>query len=580
MANGRINKEDVIDPALQKEIENITASLKKMADSLGVVVVETSKLNASNKEGVSSTQQRKKANDDLSKSEQLIAQYNEKIVKTYETLSEKEKEILILKEKAAQASSKLTNAIKNEVNASENAIKAAEKAAKESERAAMVKEKALQREILAQQKAAEKAEQKAEKEARAAEKAAEKEKKLQDRLEKESGILGSLIKKQQELENARLKATDKTSLAKINKDIEANQKAMQEAKGTTAGWGTALASFQAKWNAIGALMAGVVFKGIDMVTNALKDGVKAVVEFDQKSRELQTITGASAIGMIQMQAAAVKMSLGFGESGIKVNQSASDILEAFKLVGSAKPELLTNAKALETVTEQALILAKAAGTDTATAVTSLTKIMNQFGAPAEQAGRYINVLAAGAKYGAGEIPYLSDAVGRVGVVSKTANQPIEELAATMELFAEKGLESEKAGTAYRNVLIKSMNDQANYKDGVFSTQLMMENLGKVSTDTTLLTKKFGLENVVVAQTLAQGTDRIKELTKQMTGTNTAYEQAENNTKTLADSWQYLKQGLSAIVLGIAGSAGPLKSIIDLFGKWAAAIGMAFQTPLS
>ena len=33
-------------------------------------------------------------------------------------------------------------------------------------------------------------------------------------------------------------------------------------------------------------------------------------------------------------------------------------------------------------------------------------------------------------------------------------------------------------------------------------------------------------------------------------------------------------------MGIAGSAGPLKSIIDLFGKMAAAIGMAFQTPVS
>lgn len=361
------------------------------------------------------------------------------------------------------------------------------------------------------------------------------------------------------------KEQSRRATAELNKEIKKQVDVLEGGKKSTNTWGNALTSFQAKWNAAGAAMATFAVTGVMAVVAAFKEAAKSVIEFGSKARELQTITGAGVIGMIQMQAAAIKMSIGMGQSGIKINESASSILEAFKLVASAKPELLGNAKALETVTEQALILAKASGTDVPTAVTSLTKIMNQFNAPAEQAGRYINVLAAGAKYGAGEIPYLADAVGRVGVVSKTANQPIEELSAVMELFAEKGLESEKAGTAYRNVLIKSMNDQKNYKDGVFSTQLMMQNLGKVQNDTTLLTKKFGVENVVVAQTLAQGADRIKELQKQMTGTNTAYEQAENNTRTLAESLKFLKTGLSALMAQTLNSNGAFKDLVDGVG---------------
>lgn len=400
--------------------------------------------------------------------------------------------------------------------------------------------------------------------------------------EKNRQIIAKSIKtiSDAEKENLIIKEQARRATAELNKEIKKTVDAMEGGKKSTNTWSNALTSFQAKFNTIGNVLGGAVFAGIAAVGMAFKEAFNEVVKFNTKATELQTITGAGVIGMIQMTSAAVKMSLGFGESGIKINQSASDILEAFKLVASAKPELLGNAKALEQVTEQALILAKAAGTDAATAVTSLTGIMNQFNAPAKDAGRYVNVLAAGAKFGAGEIPFLAESITKFGVAAKTAKQPIEESAAVMELFAEKGLKAEQAGISYRNILIKSMADQKNYKDGVFSTSLMMENLGKIQNDTTLLTKKFGVENVLAAQILAQGRQRVDELTKSLTGTNTAYEQAENNTKTLSESWTYLKKGVEAITLGILGSAGPLKTFIDLLGKAAAAIGLAFNENVS
>lgn len=85
--------------------------------------------------------------------------------------------------------------------------------------------------------------------------------------------------------------------------------------------------------------------------------------------------------------------------GRTTEYSASQAAEALKLMASAKPELLNTADGLTTATHSALILAQAAGTTLPDATKTLALSLNQFGASANQADRYINVLAAGAKYG-------------------------------------------------------------------------------------------------------------------------------------------------------------------------------------
>ncbi|WP_407261530.1 hypothetical protein [Klebsiella quasipneumoniae] len=71
--------------------------------------------------------------------------------------------------------------------------------------------------------------------------------------------------------------------------------------------------------------------------------------------------------------------------------------EALKLMASAKPELLKTSDGLQKATNSALILAQAAGTTLPDATRTLALSLNQYGASAQEADRYINVLAAGAK---------------------------------------------------------------------------------------------------------------------------------------------------------------------------------------
>ncbi|MBN0379666.1 phage tail tape measure protein, partial [Pseudomonas aeruginosa] len=83
--------------------------------------------------------------------------------------------------------------------------------------------------------------------------------------------------------------------------------------------------------------------------------------------------------------------------------SASQAAEALKLMASAKPELLKTSDGLQKATKSALILAQAAGTTLPDATRTLALSLNQYGASAQEADRYINVLAAGARYGSSEI---------------------------------------------------------------------------------------------------------------------------------------------------------------------------------
>ena len=73
----------------------------------------------------------------------------------------------------------------------------------------------------------------------------------------------------------------------------------------------------------------------------------------------------------------------------------------------------------------------------------------------------MNVLAAGSKYGAGEVDYLGESISKVGAIAKNANVSLEATTAVMELFAEKGIRAETAGRGFKNVLVDLQKDTKN-----------------------------------------------------------------------------------------------------------------------
>ncbi|MHC4316625.1 MAG: phage tail tape measure protein, partial [Planctomycetota bacterium] len=261
--------------------------------------------------------------------------------------------------------------------------------------------------------------------------------------------------------------------------------------------------------------------------------------------------------------------------------SASQTVEAFKLIGSAKPELLANKEALAAVTREAITLAEAAGLELPTAATALANALNQFNLPAEESSRVINALAAGSKFGAAAIPELSEAITKFGVAAASSNISIEESIGAVELLAEKGIAGAEAGTKLRNVfgqldIAKALPPKAAKQlakfgvntdivsDSTLTLQERLTELSKIQDDATALTFVFGKQNKVAAQAVLQNVDRIAELTEAVTGTDVAIEQAATNVDNLDGSLKGLSSAYEGLILSIESGDGALGKVVRSF----------------
>lgn len=139
------------------------------------------------------------------------------------------------------------------------------------------------------------------------------------------------------------------------------------------------------------------FTGIAGISFAFMDITQKSMQFEKSLSSLRSLTGVPAKEMDFFKQQAIKM-------GSTSSQTASQVVEAFKLIGSQKPELLKSKEALAQVTNQAIILAEAAGMDVPEAAKALSGSLNQMGESADKAGEFINILAAASQAGSADIP--------------------------------------------------------------------------------------------------------------------------------------------------------------------------------
>ncbi len=304
----------------------------------------------------------------------------------------------------------------------------------------------------------------------------------------------------------------------------------------------------------------LVTAAIASITGMMIGFKKAIDTFNDFEKEvsiLGSLTGLAGDELKWMADQAKEMSVGMTNAGARVTYSAKDIVTAFKLVGSAKPELLQNKEALRNFTEEVINLALASQMELPKATSALAQIMNQYGAASTEAGKYVNILGAAAKEGTGEIDYIAEAVTRFGTVAKTAGISIEKSVSVMELFAMKGIDAEKAGIGFRNVLVTLMGDQKNYTAGQFDFNKAMINLKPIMNDVTVLTSLFGKENVIQAQILAQNTAYVDKFSKSISGTNVAYEQAMLNTDNNSAKLDQAKNKVTLIAMELGEKLAPM-----------------------
>ncbi|MGC0786737.1 phage tail tape measure protein [Pantoea agglomerans] len=331
-----------------------------------------------------------------------------------------------------------------------------------------------------------------------------------------------------------------------------NRQAQDDAKKTEDAYGRVNSAVRG----LAGRIAGLAGVGLSLGTI-----IQTSRQYSQALSDLSSITGATGNKLRDLDAAAQQM-------GRTTEYSASQAVEALKLMASAKPELLDTADGLQKATNSALLLAQAGGSTLPDATRTLALSLNQFGAGAEQADRYINVLAAGAKFGASEINDTAAAIKNGGVAAAQAGIGFETLNAAIQVLASREVKGGEAGTALRNIILSlEKGTDKTLKPSVVGLSKALENLAGKNLSTAQAVKLFGVENINAASILTGNRGKIDELTKSLTGTQTAHEQAAVRVNNLNGDLMGLTSAFEGLIIKVGQSgSGPLRSGIQAISQ--------------
>lgn len=349
--------------------------------------------------------------------------------------------------------------------------------------------------------------------------------------------------------------------ARFEEDLHAAQTTARQAAGRMGGhFGRfrrqAEASAQSILNLRNAMRLLTVI-GVGGLGYQLTRTIKTAMDFESAVADLSAITGATGDDLKFLSDRA-------REFGATTTLSAVEAAEAFKLIASAKPDLLENLDALAEVTKQTITLAEASGTALPDAARTLGIALNQAGAGAKEAARFVNVLAAGAKFGASEVVDTAAALQKAGVSATGAGASFEELNAAIQILAANGIKMEEAGTALRNIFLNLQTQS----DDKFNPALVglaeaFQNLREESLTAGEAELLFGKRAFDAGNILIQNVGQLESMTAKLTGTNVAAEQAAVRFDTLTGDLKQLVSAFAEVQIQVGEKTTPsLRALVQ------------------
>lgn len=333
--------------------------------------------------------------------------------------------------------------------------------------------------------------------------------------------------------------------------------------------------------------AALAATGATLAIGALNTGITAMLDKESQLADFSALTGVTGAELQKFGDVATDLSNKFGTTTI-------ENIEAFKgLLSRLGPDIAQSSVAVASMGDSINTLSKASGLNATASMDALTTAMLQYNVnlsdPLEASvsmAQMMNVMAAGAKFGAAEIPQVAEALKNVGNTAASLNVPFEETNALLQSLAAGGKTGAEAGVALRNVLTSLTSTSKEGEDALAAIGLSSSELSKTLTtdganaafeklnahiskipdlgeQAALKVKLFGKENLAAASTLLNMVENTDKMTDAVTGTNTAYEQAAITMETTKEQLARLRQeGLNGLVGALEGVAGALG---DAFG---------------
>jgi TP901 family phage tail tape measure protein len=169
-------------------------------------------------------------------------------------------------------------------------------------------------------------------------------------------------------------------------------------------------------------------------------------DFEQSLNILQQVTGATTSEMESLTEQALML-------GATTSFSAGEAAQGMLELGKAGMDTNEIMAAIPGVMD----LAAAAGVGLGEAAGITAAALNAFGLEASESSRVANLLAGAANASAADITDLAQGLKQAGFAFDLANQPIENLVASLAILTNVGLTGSDAGTALKNAFMRMMN---------------------------------------------------------------------------------------------------------------------------
>lgn len=284
-------------------------------------------------------------------------------------------------------------------------------------------------------------------------------------------------------------------------------------------------------------------------------------DFEQSMNILQQVSGASADSMAAMQAQALEL-------GAVTSFSAGEAAEGMLELGKAGMKTEDIMAAIPGVMD----LAAAGGVSLAEAAGLTAATLNAFHLEASESARVADLLAGAANASAADISDLGTGMQQAGFAFSMANQPVENLAASLAILTNVGLTGSDAGTALKNAFMRMMNPtkeanslmkslgisfydaQGNMKalpDIIDNLNIATSGLTNEQRDAALATIFLSDGMKAMIPLMDQGKDGFDEMVTEISKTGAATDVANARMKGLSGGIEYLKGSVDSFLIGAA-----------------------------
>jgi TP901 family phage tail tape measure protein len=285
-------------------------------------------------------------------------------------------------------------------------------------------------------------------------------------------------------------------------------------------------------------------------------GFNAVKDFDESLASLRAITGLTGKAFIPFKQEIMAV-------GDATKMAYPEVAKAFELIGSAKPELLDNAKAMGQMTRATILLSKASGMDLTMSATALTKAMNQFGVGADQASKFVDILSTSEQKGTATTQQIVDALVNGGSTAKTLGLSFDETNAIIQAYAKAGVLGSEAGTQMASVLAKlASQSKKEFNPTIVGATKAIDNLAKANLSYTDLIKIGGREGAKFLATLINQNGVVQELSGNLYDVGNAQKQADERNQSFVVRIEQLSAKFKNLVI----SGNETSGALNLFGK--------------